>query len=80
MNAKLAAKFGHINFNPGALKVGAAPPKRQKRKQEIDHSVAINKVTVAKKGRRKRTKKRVIIEDDNEESVSLFAKGNQAEI
>ena len=58
-----------------ALKPGQAPPKRKKEKQEIDHSVALNKTTVNKQARRKRTKKKVALIDDDEPaaaSVSLF--------
>ena len=71
MNAKLAARFGHINFNPAALAVSAKPPKPQANERQIDHSAEMNKVILANVGRRKRTKSRVVIEDDDE-TVSSF--------
>lgn len=70
MKGKLAAKFGHLNFNPAALKHGAVPPKRKQVVQEIDHSVSLNKPTVTKQGRRKRTKKKIIMVDDESDTVS----------
>eukprot|EP01083_Nonionella_stella_P064892 169600_1 len=77
MNAKLAAKFGHLNFDPTKMKVGASPRKRKQETQEMDQSVLLNKATVSKRGRRKRTKKKLKMDDDMEEksavSASLFA-------
>merc|ERR1712228_851448 len=67
MNGKLAAKFGHLNLDPSKMKVGAAPPQRIRSNQEnrgIDHTVLMNKVTVIKKGRKKRTRKRIYFDDD----------------
>ena len=70
-------KFGHLNFDPTKMRVGRAPSKRKREKQEMDQSVLLNKATVKKKGRRKRTKKKIKIDDDSEEktqvSASLFS-------
>jgi len=61
------------------MKVGAAPPKRKQVSKDIDQSAVLTKATVSKKGRRKRTKRRVQIDDDEEEektqtvATSLFS-------
>eukprot|EP01084_Bolivina_argentea_P274398 467707_1 len=61
------------------MKVGAAPPKRKKasNKQEnevnqvIDQYSALNKPTIRKKGRKKRTKKKIIVDLDDMEPVRV---------
>lgn len=71
----VGAKFGHLNINMNAFKPGAAPPKRKQEAQDIDHSAALNKTTINKQGRRKRTKKKLVLMDDDEPSAisaSLF--------
>eukprot|EP01084_Bolivina_argentea_P218908 371379_1 len=74
--SSILEKYAHLNIDPTKLKVGAAhptksKPKEDKEKEALDHSAALNKATRVKEQRRKRTKKRVQLDDEKGDIVDV---------
>eukprot|EP00483_Globobulimina_turgida_P007804 UN07819 len=84
MKTKLAAKYGHLNFDPTKMKVDTVAPKQkqqeklEKKEIEIDQSITLNKPIIANKTRRKRTKKRIQIDENVPQNIKdiIFRKKN----
>eukprot|EP01084_Bolivina_argentea_P163722 284780_1 len=75
MKGKSAARFVDLNFDPTKMKVGAAPPRRKREKQEIDQLVILNKATV--------NEKKIKIDDEEEKSnmsASLLSDNDENKI
>merc|ERR1712129_71165 len=69
MKGNIAARFSHLNIDPSKLKMGAVPPKKVQKKNEnkrqsIDQSVALSKAKIGKTKRKKKTRKKLNLDDD----------------